>query len=53
VLDALENAAREDVARIRDRILEGERMAATGRDPHQHGWDRLENVLWHILNAGH
>ncbi|MEV0036434.1 hypothetical protein [Streptomyces sp. NPDC050804] len=52
VLDALENAARENVARIRDRILEGERLAVTGRDPHQHGWDRLENVLWHILNCG-
>ncbi|MBT2491822.1 hypothetical protein J7E96_25490 [Streptomyces sp. ISL-96] len=52
VLDALESAARDDVARIRDRILEGERLAATGRDPHQHGWDRLENVLWHILNHG-
>lgn len=52
VLDALENAAREDVARIRDRILEGERVAAAGRDPRQHGWDRLENVLWHVLNHG-
>ncbi|WP_200263398.1 hypothetical protein [Streptomyces sp. HSG2] len=52
VLDALEAAARDDVARIRDRILEGEKLAATGRDPHQHGWDRLENVLWYIANYG-
>ncbi len=52
VLDALEAAARQDVARIRDRILEGERQAATGRDPHVHGWDRLENVLWHVAHRG-
>ncbi|MFJ3925477.1 hypothetical protein [Streptomyces sp. NPDC090022] len=52
VLDALENAARDDVALIRDRILEGEKLAATGRDPRQHGWDRLENVLWFIANHG-
>ncbi|WP_369223193.1 hypothetical protein AB5J52_19310 [Streptomyces sp. R39] len=52
VLDALETAARDDVARIRDRILEGEKLAATGRDPHQHGWDRLENVLWYIAHHG-
>ncbi|MEU2181568.1 hypothetical protein [Streptomyces thermolilacinus] len=52
VLDALENAARDDVALIRDRILEGEKLAATGRDPRQHGWDRLENVLWYIANHG-
>ncbi|WP_432036958.1 hypothetical protein [Streptomyces cucumeris] len=52
VLDALETAARDDVARIRDRILEGEKLASTGRDPRQHGWDRLENVLWYIANHG-
>ncbi|OII65212.1 hypothetical protein BJP40_17700 [Streptomyces sp. CC53] len=52
VLDALENAARDDVARVRDRILEGENLAATGRDPRRHGWDRLENVLWYIANHG-
>lgn len=52
VLDALETAARDDVARIRNRILEGEKLAASGRDPHQHGWDRLENVLWHISHHG-
>ncbi|MEU9996103.1 hypothetical protein [Streptomyces sp. NPDC050848] len=52
VLDALESAARDDVARIRDRILEGEKLAATGRDPRQHGWDRLENVLWYVVHHG-
>ncbi|MEU9358478.1 hypothetical protein AB0D35_10255 [Streptomyces sp. NPDC048301] len=52
VLDALEVAARDDVARIRDRILEGEKLAARGRDPHQHGWNRLENVLWYIAEHG-
>lgn len=52
VLDALESAARDDIARLRDRILEGEKLAATGRDPRQYGWDRLENVLWHIANHG-
>lgn len=52
VLDALETAARADIARIRDRILEAEKLAATGGDPHQCGWDRQENVLWHILHRG-
>ncbi|MGW6394266.1 hypothetical protein ACWFR1_28050 [Streptomyces sp. NPDC055103] len=52
VLDALETAARDDVARIRDRILEGEKLAASGRDPRRYGWDRLENVLWYIANHG-
>ncbi|MFE9765902.1 hypothetical protein ACFYPC_15475 [Streptomyces sp. NPDC005808] len=52
VLDELERAARDDVARVRDRILAGENLAATGRDPRQHGWDRLENVLWHVANRG-
>ncbi|MEV8568167.1 hypothetical protein AB0436_21750 [Streptomyces sp. NPDC051322] len=52
VLDALESAARDDIARIRDRILEGEKLAATGRDPRQHGWDRVENVLWYIAHHG-
>ncbi|MGW1818067.1 hypothetical protein ACWCQM_31425 [Streptomyces sp. NPDC002125] len=52
VLDALEAAARDDVARIRNRILEGEKLAAAGRDPRQHGWDRLENILWYIANQG-
>ncbi|WP_432249216.1 hypothetical protein ACRAR1_18235 [Streptomyces sanyensis] len=52
VLDALENAARDDVALIRDRILEGEKLASTGRDPRQHGWGRLENVLWYIAHHG-
>ncbi|MGW7280406.1 hypothetical protein ACWGIV_19295 [Streptomyces sp. NPDC054844] len=52
VLEALESAARDDIARIRDRILEGEKLAATGRDPRQHGWDRVENVLWYIAHHG-
>ncbi|MGW2822283.1 hypothetical protein ACWC24_14925 [Streptomyces sp. NPDC001443] len=52
VLDALETAARDDVARIRDRILQGEKLAATGRDPHQHGWDTLANVLWYVAHHG-
>ncbi|MFE1324483.1 hypothetical protein ACFW7K_00465 [Streptomyces sp. NPDC058735] len=52
VLDTLERAARDDVARIRDRILEGEKLAATGRDPRQHGWGRQENILWYIVHHG-
>ncbi|WP_406494769.1 hypothetical protein OG936_13285 [Streptomyces sp. NBC_00846] len=52
VLDALEATARDDVARIRDRILEGEKLASTGRDPRQHGWERLENILWYIEHHG-
>lgn len=52
VFDALEAAARADVGLVRDRILEGERVAATGRDPEVHGWDRYEDVLWYIANRG-
>ncbi|EGX56189.1 hypothetical protein SZN_29150 [Streptomyces zinciresistens K42] len=52
MLDALEAAALDGVARIRDRILEGEKLAVTGRDQRQHGWGRLENVLWCIAHHG-
>ncbi|MDN5757062.1 MAG: hypothetical protein L0H59_00805 [Tomitella sp.] len=52
VLDALQAAARNDVARIRDRILDGERLADAGRDPHRHGWNMVENAMWHIDNRG-
>jgi len=52
VFDAFEQAAIADVRRIRDRILEGERLAAAGQDPDIGGWHRLENVLWHITHRG-
>ncbi|SPX82479.1 hypothetical protein [Mycobacteroides abscessus] len=52
VLDALELAAREDISRIRERIIEGEKLATLGRDPRLHGWDRLENGLWYVVNHG-
>lgn len=52
VFEAMEVAAQAEVARIRDRILEGERLAALGDDPDRHGWDRLENICWHLANKG-
>ncbi|MFF4173236.1 hypothetical protein [Streptomyces sp. NPDC001744] len=52
VFDALEAAALSEVGKIRDRILEGERLAAAGRDPDLHGWDALENICWYIAHRG-
>jgi hypothetical protein len=52
VFDAMEAAALAEVGKIRDRILEGERMAAEGLDPEVHGWDRLENICWYMANRG-
>ncbi|MFD5768900.1 hypothetical protein ACFWIN_24180 [Streptomyces sp. NPDC127049] len=52
VFEAFEAAARAEVARIRDRILAGERLAAAGGDPEIHGWGRLENILWFINERG-
>lgn len=52
VFEAFETAARAEVARIRDRILAGERLAAAGRNPEIHGWGRLENILWFINEHG-
>ncbi|MEK8146262.1 hypothetical protein NKH18_48555 [Streptomyces sp. M10(2022)] len=52
MFEALEAAALAGVGEIRDRILEGERLAETGRDPEVHGWDRLENICWYLANRG-
>lgn len=52
VFDALEAAALSEVGRVRDRILEGERLAVAGRDPDLHGWDALENICWYIAHRG-
>ncbi|MEU9303371.1 hypothetical protein [Streptomyces sp. NPDC048269] len=52
VFEAMEAAALASVGEIRDRILEGEHLAATGSDPAVHGWDRLENILWHTEHHG-
>ncbi|MFJ2604451.1 hypothetical protein ACIO13_05585 [Streptomyces sp. NPDC087425] len=52
VFEALEAAALSSVGAIRDRILEGERLASSGDDPEVHGWDRLENILWHTERHG-
>lgn len=52
VFEAIQAAALADVRRIRDRIADGERLAATGADPQLAGWSRLENVLWHIARHG-
>ncbi|NRQ33908.1 hypothetical protein HII36_18910 [Nonomuraea sp. NN258] len=52
VFEAMQAAALADVRAIRDRILEGERLAAFGQDPAVGGWHRLENVLWHVAHHG-
>ncbi|ARF53688.1 hypothetical protein [Streptomyces gilvosporeus] len=52
VFDAFEAAALIEVGKIRDRLLEGERLALAGKDPDHHGWDRLENVLWWVWHNG-
>ena len=52
VFEAIGAAALADVRRIRDRIADGERLAATGTDPRVAGWSQLENVLWHVSRHG-
>lgn len=52
VLEAIQAAALADVRTIRDRITNGERLAAAGAHPQAAGWARLENVLWHIARHG-
>jgi len=52
VFERIREAALADVRAIRDRILEGERLAGAGQDPQQGGWGRLENILWHIARHG-
>ncbi|OKI26628.1 hypothetical protein A6A28_16795 [Streptomyces sp. CB03578] len=52
VFERIETAALDDVRKIRDRILRGERLAEQGQDPNFGGWGRLENVLWHVARHG-
>lgn len=52
VFDAIHAAALADVRRIRDRILEGERLASLGEDVEVGGWDRRENVLRRVADLG-
>lgn len=52
VFEAIGAAALADVRLIRDRIADGERLAATGSDPRVAGWGRLENVLWQVAQHG-
>jgi hypothetical protein len=52
VAEAIEAAALADIGRIRDRIAEGEQLAATGADPDVAGWSSLANVLLYVLEHG-
>ncbi|MGW4689687.1 hypothetical protein ACWEPM_33010 [Streptomyces sp. NPDC004244] len=52
VFTAIEARAEQDVRAVLERITAGERLAAQGADPEVAGWDREENVLWHVLNRG-
>lgn len=52
VFEAMQAAALADVRAIRDRILEGERLAKTGRDPDLAGWAQPENALHRIVAKG-
>lgn len=49
---AIEARAEQDVRAVLERITVGERLAAQGEDPQVAGWDREENVLWHVLHRG-
>jgi hypothetical protein len=50
VFAAIHQAAVNSVRSIRDRILCGEQVAATGQDPDIAGWSARENILWNIAN---
>ncbi|WP_336215997.1 hypothetical protein [Nonomuraea sp. LPB2021202275-12-8] len=52
IFEAMQAAALADVRAIRDRILEGERLARTGQDPALAGWQQPENALHHIASKG-
>lgn len=54
LFDAIEAAALADVKAARDRMLEGERLAAGGSDPVGGGWHGWtpENAAWHIAHRG-
>ncbi|MHB8341873.1 MAG: hypothetical protein ACYDB7_11985 [Mycobacteriales bacterium] len=52
VAEAIKAAALADIRRIRDRIAEGERLAATGVDPDVAGWSPLANVLHRVIEQG-
>ncbi|MGW3199204.1 hypothetical protein ACWDBD_32485 [Streptomyces sp. NPDC001118] len=52
VFDAIAAAARADVEAARRRIAEGESLAERGTDPEAAGWEKPENVLWHIDRHG-
>ncbi len=52
VAEVIEAAALADVRRIRDRIAEGERLAASGADPETAGWSALADVLHHVAAHG-
>ncbi|WP_431906649.1 hypothetical protein [Nonomuraea jabiensis] len=52
VFEAIQAAALADVRAIRDRILEGERLAKTGQDPDLAGWKQPENALHRIIERG-
>ncbi|MER6170692.1 hypothetical protein [Streptosporangium sp. NPDC001681] len=50
VFEAIRDAALADVAAAGKRMTEGEALAATGQDPDEVGWGRLEDVLWLVAN---
>ncbi|MFE1558899.1 hypothetical protein ACFW6V_28445 [Streptomyces sp. NPDC058734] len=49
---AIEARAEQDVRAVLQRITAGERLAAQGADPEVAGWDKEENVLWHVMHCG-
>jgi hypothetical protein len=52
VLEIIEAAALADVGLVRDRIMAGEHLAASGADPEVGGWSSLANVLHHVAERG-
>jgi hypothetical protein len=49
----IEAACRQQVGKVLRRLtVDGPRMIEQGRDPREHGWDRLENIVWYIAHHG-
>lgn len=46
----LERACRTIVRDTEERLARGNALLKVGRDPRDHGWDRVENLLWALRN---
>ncbi|WP_280702075.1 hypothetical protein [Kitasatospora sp. GP82] len=46
----LKGAAQADLRALEKRLAEGREMLAVGRDPREHGWREVPNLLWAARN---